>query len=258
MARVLLILSIVLTLVTAGLGFVAKQKVDELQTTLLSTRRELNQTKATLVKTKAELEATKKELDATKQQLDEKTAELAKTKMELDDTQKKLTEANAAVEEKAKTIADLNEKLSKIPSAPGEDIGKKIEQMQADLEKTKTELAESKQVVETLTQKTKEKEEALVVSENTVKAYKYNVVKNGLSGRILAFNPGWNFVVLSIGDKAGLKAGVNMVVTRGNSMIAKVKVTSVEPNTAIADIVPGTMRGDRVQAGDTVIYEGAR
>ena len=167
---------------------------------------------------------------------------------------------NTISEAKAKELADLNDKLKGLtgPGIGAEDLGKQIEQMKSDLTKATTELAESKQVVETLTQKTKEKEEALVVSENTVKAYKYNVVKNGLSGRILAFNPGWNFVVLSIGDKAGLKAGVNMVVTRGNSMIAKVKVTSVEPNTAIADIVPGTMRGDRVQAGDTVIYEGAR
>lgn len=258
MARVFLFLSIVLALVTAGLGFVAKTEVDKLQTILRSTRVELNNTKTTLAKTKAELEATKKELDATKLQLDEKTAELAKTKTELDDTQKKLTDANVAVEENAKKIADLTEKLSKIPSAPGEDIGKKIEQMTADLLKAQTELAEAKQVQETLTAKMKEKEESLVATQRTVDAYKYQFVKNGLSGRILAFNPGWNFVVLSIGDKAGLKPGVNMVVTRGNSMIAKVKVTSVEPNTAIADVVPGTMRGGKVEAGDTVIYEGAR
>lgn len=258
MARVFLILSIVLALVTAGLGFVAKQKVDELQTTLQKTTRDLNQTRTTLAKTKAELETTKKELDATKQQLDEKTADLAKTKTELDDTQKKLTEANAAVEENAKKIADLTEKLSKIPSAPGEDIGKKIEQMTADLAKAQTELAEAKQVQETMSARVKEKEESLVTSQNTVRAYQNGFVKNGLSGRVLAFNPGWNFVVLSIGDKAGLKPGVNMVVSRGNSMIAKVKVTSVEPNSAIADVVPGTMRGGKVEAGDTVIYEGAR
>jgi hypothetical protein len=50
-----------------------------------------------------------------------------------------------------------------------------------------------------------------------------------------------------------------MIVTRGNSMIGKVRVTSVEPNTAIADVLPGSMaRGQSVQAGDAVIYEGAR
>jgi hypothetical protein len=65
--------------------------------------------------------------------------------------------------------------------------------------------------------------------------------------------------VLSIGDKAGLKSGVQMIVVRGNQAIGKVRVTSVEPNTAIADVLPGSMaRGQSVQAGDTVIYEGSR
>ena len=36
-------------------------------------------------------------------------------------------------------------------------------------------------------------------------------------------------------------------------------MTSVEPSTSIADVLPGTVRkGVSVQPGDTVIFEGAR
>ena len=93
-------------------------------------------------------------------------------------------------------------------------------------------------------------EEQVATKTREVDAYRNVTVRQGLSGRVLAYNPGWNFVVLSIGDKAGLKSGVQMIVTRGNQAIGKVRVTSVEPNTAIADVLPGTMaRGQSVQAG---------
>jgi hypothetical protein len=49
-----------------------------------------------------------------------------------------------------------------------------------------------------------------------------------------------------------------MVVTRGTEMIARVRITSVEPATSIADIVPNSIsRGIRVQPGDKVIFPGS-
>lgn len=261
MARVLLILSIVLTLVTAGLGFVAKQKVDALQGDMQAAKRDLNATKNNLIKTRTELDGTKKDLATAKQQLDDRTAELAKAKTELDDAQKKLAEANVLVEAKTKELEAIQKKIS-APGTPGmtaEEMLARMDQVTKDLAKAQTELAEATQVAETLNARVREQEDKIATKQREVDAYRNVTVRAGLSGRILAYNPGWNFVVLSIGDKAGLKSGVQMIVTRGNSMIGKVRVTSVEPNTAIADVLPGTVaRGQSVQAGDTVIYEGAR
>jgi hypothetical protein len=79
----------------------------------------------------------------------------------------------------------------------------------------------------------------------------------GLQGRILAVNSGWNFVVLSVGDKQGVSVNAPLLVVRGNQPIAKLKITSVEPTTSIADVLPGTVpRGVSVQPGDTVIFQG--
>jgi hypothetical protein len=50
-----------------------------------------------------------------------------------------------------------------------------------------------------------------------------------------------------------------MIVVRNGQRVARVRVTSVEPTTAIADVLPGTLgRGETVQPGDTVIVEGSR
>ncbi|MEA3188595.1 MAG: hypothetical protein QOD99_2425, partial [Chthoniobacter sp.] len=48
------------------------------------------------------------------------------------------------------------------------------------------------------------------------------------------------------------------LVVRGDQRIAKVRITSVEPSTSVADVVPGSMsRGARVQPGDRVIFPGS-
>src|SRR5262245_57405857 len=137
MARVLLILSIVLTLATVGLGFVAKQKVDGLQTDLQNKGRELNATKNTLSKTKADLDASKKSEEAAKAAADAAKADLAKAQEEMRTAQTKLAEATAAVEQKSKELADLK---SKLPDTPGTDIAAQLEKMQADLRQAQTEL----------------------------------------------------------------------------------------------------------------------
>lgn len=260
MARILLILSIILTLATAGLGYMAKQKVDELQASLQTGTRDLRAKTNDLIKTKKELDATTADLTKTKTDLDDRSAELGKAKTELNDTATKLASATALVDAKTKELDDIKAQLKPPGEGPGmtaEELKIAMETSKADLAKAQSELAEARQVQETLNNRLQEQTSQLAAKEQQVKSYKDVTVRAGLSGRVLAFNPGWNFAVLSIGDKAGLKAGVNMVVTRGGSMIAKARVTTVEPNTSIADILPGSLaRGATVQAGDTVVFEG--
>ena len=72
-------------------------------------------------------------------------------------------------------------------------------------------------------------------------------------------NSGWNFVVLSVGDKQGVVINATLLVVRGNEPVARLRITSVEPSTSIADVLPGSVRrGVTVQPGDTVIFEGGR
>ena len=65
-------------------------------------------------------------------------------------------------------------------------------------------------------------------------------------------------MVLSIGDRQGAVANAEMILQRGGSQIGKVRITSVEPSTSVADIIPGSLaRGVRVQPGDQVIFPGS-
>ena len=83
--------------------------------------------------------------------------------------------------------------------------------------------------------------------------------RQGLQGTVLAVNQAWNFVVLSLGDRQGVVPNAELLVQRGSQLLGKVRVTSVEPSTSIADILVRTVpRGLSVMPGDTVIYQAQR
>jgi hypothetical protein len=79
----------------------------------------------------------------------------------------------------------------------------------------------------------------------------------GVRGTVLAVNQVYNFVVLNLGARQGVEPNSEMLVLRDGSFIGKIRISSVEPATAIGDIVTSTVaRGVQVQPGDIVIYAG--
>jgi hypothetical protein len=79
----------------------------------------------------------------------------------------------------------------------------------------------------------------------------------GVHGTVLAYNQAYNFVVLNLGARNGVEPNSEMLVLRDGTLIGKIRVSSVEPATAIADIITNSLaRGVQVQPGDSVIYAG--
>jgi hypothetical protein len=79
----------------------------------------------------------------------------------------------------------------------------------------------------------------------------------GIRGTVLAVNRAYNFVVLNLGGRQGVEPNTEMLVLRGGSFIGKIRISSVEPATAIGDIITSSLaRGVQVQPGDIVIYAG--
>ncbi|MFL6529121.1 MAG: hypothetical protein ACJ8LI_03440 [Chthoniobacterales bacterium] len=79
-----------------------------------------------------------------------------------------------------------------------------------------------------------------------------------LRGTVLAVNQAYNFVVLNFGNRQGVEPNSEMIVLRGGSTIGRIRISSVEPATAIGDIISSSLpRGVQVQPGDIVIYAGS-
>jgi hypothetical protein len=82
--------------------------------------------------------------------------------------------------------------------------------------------------------------------------------KPGVRGSVLAVNEAYNFVVLNVGGRQGVDANSEMMVLRRGALIGRIRVSSVEPATAIGDIITNSLaRGVQVQPGDVVIYAGS-
>jgi len=82
--------------------------------------------------------------------------------------------------------------------------------------------------------------------------------KIGVQGKVLAVNQVYNFVVLNLGGRNGVEPQTEMLIVRDGTYIGKIRISSVEPATAIGDIMSSTLaRGVQVQPGDIVIYAGS-
>jgi hypothetical protein len=80
---------------------------------------------------------------------------------------------------------------------------------------------------------------------------KPNSMPPGISGKITFVNRAWNFVVLNVGLSNGVVPNGELIVYRGRNFLGKIKVTSAEDSTAVADILPDA-KAD-IQVGDDVL-----
>ena len=81
--------------------------------------------------------------------------------------------------------------------------------------------------------------------------------RTGVRGTVLAVNQAYNFVVLNLGARQGVEPNSEMLVLREGTLIGRIRISTVEPATAIGDIITSSLaRGVQMQPGDTVIYAG--
>ena len=76
--------------------------------------------------------------------------------------------------------------------------------------------------------------------------------------RVTAVNPDWGFVTIGAGNSAAVVRQAKLDVVRGSSVVGKLVVTHVSPNSSAAEIVPGSVApGDAILPGDQVKTGGA-
>jgi peptidoglycan hydrolase CwlO-like protein len=255
MGKVFLYASIAVTLATTALGFINKNKLSDTKGELASSEKTVKDKTAVIEQAQKDIKAGKEKLETVTAEKDQVAAQAETLKTDLEKNKKDAadlkTQIDAKTTEVAKLAADLEEAKKKVdantgavPPAGGmsaEDQAKMqeketlITKLQGDLDASRTQLEGLR----------KEKIDRTLLK-----------MRNGLEGRILAVNQAWNFVVLNLGDKNGVVGNAEMLIKRGSQLVGKVRVTSVEPSTSIADIVANSVpRGVSIQPGDNVIYQ---
>lgn len=258
MAKFFLVLTLLAAGAAAGLGWVTYQKIGEVRTDLKTTKATLKSTQNELAATKNTLKQTQDELTATHSQLDTANATIATDKTMIDTLNNEKTALQGQLDTANGKLADLQKQIDELqkkfnPTTDG-GPGKGIEQIISELKK---QIDEQKQLNETLTKQVAEANkhvETLTKAEETRKA---GLLKPGIQGIVMAVNPGYGFVVISLGDHQGAVPNGEVIVERDGRQIAKLKITTVEPALSVADIIPDSLaKGQRVLPGDKVIFSG--
>ena len=79
---------------------------------------------------------------------------------------------------------------------------------------------------------------------------------NGLIATVIAVNKDWGFVMVNAGRQHGIGADASLLVKRGNTRIARLRIVNLEETSTVADVVDeSVMQGIDVQPGDKVIFE---
>jgi len=163
----------------------------------------------------------------------------------------------AKLQDKEAEILTLQKQIEeKQPASVNPGAPSSVE-LQAQLDDARQQLETAEREKSLLSEKVQAVKERSVQLEDEKKRRAVAHGKIGVRGTVLAVNQAYNFVVLNLGGRNGVEPHSEMLIVRDGTFIGKIRISSVEPATAIGDIITSTLaRGVQVQPGDIVIYAG--
>ena len=179
-------------------------------------------------------------------------ADLVQLQTDKSDLQSRMQAAQAEIESLKKQIEDAGARNPENPGAPS------VTELQAQLDDARRQLESAERENAFLSDKIRNVPERVGAAAPERKVQREaSFARAGVRGTVLAVNQAYNFVVLNLGGRQGVEANSEMLVVRGGTLIGKIRISSVEPSTAIGDIITSSLeRGVQVQPGDIVIYAG--
>ena len=212
-------------------------------------KREHTATRSKLKKTQNELTATEKNLENETKAHTETKASLTRAKSQVEELEKQTADLSQSLETTRNDLTSARQTLS-----AWDALGIPVEQVQATIAQN----AEMRTALEALNQE----KQVLAYNNKKLRAEleKYIGTEEyvvempvGLRGQVTAVDPKWDFVVLNVGEKDGVLPDGVFLVSRDGKLIAKVRVSSVQPKRSIANVMPGWKLGE-IYEGDEAIY----
>jgi hypothetical protein len=255
----LLSISVFLLLASAVLGVLNGSRAKTLRNdvAVAKSQRETAERQRQAVEKKMKTGETK--VGSEQAKLSENESRIASAEAELVKIQTEKSDLQAKVQADENQIAELQkhvEEMNKSPTNPNPGAPS-VAELQAQLEDARKQLEGAEHEKTFLTEKLGPTREQTRSPEVTVR-HREPSFHPSIRGTVLAVNRAYNFVVLNLGDRQGLQPNAEMLVLRDTTIIGKIRISSVEPATAIGDILGNSLaRGVQVQPGDTVIYAGS-
>ena len=185
-------------------------------------------------------------------------ARIASAENDLIKSQTEKATLQSKLQARESEIAELKKRVEQAGPNSTSIGGPSTAELQAQLDETRKQLESAENEKTLLSQKPRGGQERPPATTEVRRQRSAPTGHPGLRGTVLAVNQAYNFVVLNLGGRQGVESNSEMLVLRNGTMIGKIRVSSVEPATAIGDIISSTLtRGVQVQPGDNVIYAGS-
>ena len=160
---------------------------------------------------------------------------------------------NADLSKINKQIEELKSKLQDFGVSSVQEIQEKMESLEASNKKLQEDIDQIKTATEVASKRRAEQASELASRQKEQAEYRAALAKNGEEYPVLSVDPQWGFVVIGAGQGSSIDPNTVLLVTREGRSIGKLKVTSLEKNQTVADIIKDSVpSGMSIQPGDRV------
>jgi hypothetical protein len=254
--------SVLLLALSAVFGILNNQKARGLRAEITQSEANRKAAEQLSAKRDKDLKAREAAVAAANKQFGDTPTKAAGTESELMKAQTERNDLQAKLRANETEIADLRKRIAEVEKKPASDAASpttSAADLQAQLEDARKQLDAAEREKTLLSDKISGTRERSTPQVETEKKKRQVAGGNpGIRGTVLAVNQAYNFVVLNLGGRQGVEPNSEMLVLRGGSLIGKIRISSVEPATAIGDIITSSLaRGVQVQPGDIVVYAGS-
>jgi hypothetical protein len=255
--RLILSISAFFLVLAAVFGVLNITKVNTLRSNLAEVTAARDSADLRRVAQEKELKTREASLAAEKTKLAEREKKTADAGSQLEKIENEKVELQTKLQTNESEIATLRKQLEEKQPGSVNPGAASTEELQAQLDEARQQLDSAEREKVFLSEKLQLSQQRSSQLEDEKKRRAVGSGKIGVRGTILAVNQAYNFVVLNLGGRHGVEPHSEMLIVRDGTFIGKIRISSVEPATAIGDIITSSLaRGVQVQPGDIVIYAG--
>jgi len=244
----LIYFALVGALAAAIFGGLLIQKYSSSKVHVVQLDQSLTLTKQEVVKATAATDAANAAKDQVTTELTEQTSKVDNLNTQLAAAQKTADDANTALTQAKADSDKAKQALQHVTDVLG---GKTPEEVQAAIQQAQSDLTTAQSQQKILEDEYQAAQKQVADLTDSFNREKTATMPPGISGKVTFVNRAWNFVVLNVGLSNGIVPNGELIVYRGRDFLGKLKVTSAESNTCVADILPSA-KGD-IQVGDDVL-----
>ena len=255
--RTLIGIATLLLMLAAVFGALNIAKVKTLRSSVADAAAEGHRAERRRAVLEKEIKAREAAVAAEKAKVAQRESDAANVETQLSKIENEKADLQTKLQASESVITNLQQQLEeKQPSSANPGAPSAVE-LQAQLDDARQQLESAEREKIFLSEKLQSVQRRSSQLEEEKKRRAVAGGKVGVRGTVLAVNKAYNFVVLNLGGRHGVELHSEMVVLRDGAFIGKIRISSVEPATAIGDIITSSLaRGVQVQPGDIVIYAG--